>query len=485
MDSPAGATAGVGARAIRGVVWSYVSLAGVRLLVLVWTAVLARLLAPREFGLVALALIFTTIFDAVRDVGVNQALVVAGRDDVDRQAQTAFRFSLLLALGLAAAAAAVSPSAAHFFHQPQLLALLAVLGLNLPLRSLGLTHYSLAQRNLDFRSRTVAELAEVLVRGAVGITLAAGGSGPWSLVLGYLAGTATWSAALWLLVDWRPSPRAPRAPLPPLMRFGGALTGVSFIGVVMSYADNFFVGRVLGTAALGLYTLGYRLPEMLVVEVAAAAGLVMFPAFALLEGAALRRALIATSRYSMLIMLPLAVALFTLAHPLVLALFGPRWLGAVPVVRILSIAFMTGPTGQVSGNAFMATRRVDVMLKLAIPQGILLIVLLAIFGHHGIAAVAGCQAVVRSLFALIGLYVSTRVLGLRASELWSASWPAIAASAGMAAVMVPLERAIHAPWGALVACGVLGGATYAALAWLFARDALRDLWALARPRLAV
>ena len=287
MDSPAGATAGVGARAIRGVVWSYVSLAGVRLLVLVWTAVLARLLAPREFGLVALALIFTTIFDAVRDVGVNQALVVAGRDDVDRQAQTAFRFSLLLALGLAAAAAAVSPSAAHFFHQPQLLALLAVLGLNLPLRSLGLTHYSLAQRNLDFRSRTVAELAEVLVRGAVGITLAAGGSGPWSLVLGYLAGTATWSAALWLLVDWRPSPRAPRAPLPPLMRFGGALTGVSFIGVVMSYADNFFVGRVLGTAALGLYTLGYRLPEMLVVEVAAAAGLVMFPAFALLEGAAL------------------------------------------------------------------------------------------------------------------------------------------------------------------------------------------------------
>ena len=360
-----------------------------------------------------------------------------------------------------------------------------MLGLNLPLRSLGLTHYSLAQRNLDFRSRTAAELAEVLVRGAVGITLAAGGSGPWSLVLGYLAGTATWSAALWLLVDWRPSPRAPRAPLPPLMRFGGALTGVSFIGVVMSYADNFFVGRVLGTAALGLYTLGYRLPEMLVVEVAAAAGLVMFPAFALLEGAALRRALIATSRYSMLIMLPLAVALFTLAHPLVLALFGPRWLGAVPVVRILSIAFMTGPTGQVSGNAFMATRRVDVMLKLAIPQGILLIVLLAIFGHRGIAAVAGCQAVGQVAVRAdrpLRLHARARPAGERALERVLAGDRRQRRDGGRDR---PARARDPRALGALAACGVLGGATYAALAWLFARDALRDLWALARPRLAV
>jgi O-antigen/teichoic acid export membrane protein len=478
-------TSSLGSRTLRGVAWSYASLAGVRLLVLASTAVLARLLTPHEFGLVALALIFTAVFDALRDLGLNQALIVAKRQDLDREAETAFRFSLAIGLLLAAVVAAISPLAADFFHQPQLLALLAVLGINLPLRALGLTHYALAQRNLDFRSRTVAEVAEVVVRGGVGIGFAVAGKGPWSLVLGYLAGTLAWSFALWLLVSWRPSLHAPRGRISTLIRFGGPLTVISLIGVGMSYVDNLFVGRVLGATALGTYALGYRVPEMVIVEIVSAVGLVLFPAFAQLDGAGLRRALIATSRYSMLLMLPLAAALFVLAGPVVAALFGPRWHAAVPVVRILSVGFMGGPLGQVSGNAFLATKRVGVMLWLAVPQGILLVTLLAIFVHRGIAAVAACQAGTRLLFAAIALVVAIRVFDLSPRALWQASLPAIVGTAGMVAVIVPLERAIHSPWPALLACSLLGGAVYLGLVWLFARDSLRALWAMARPRASV
>ena len=478
-------TSALGTRTIRGVMWSYASLAGVRLLVLASTAVLARLLTPHEFGLVELALIFTTVFDALRDLGFNQALIVAKPEEVDREAETAFRFTLLIGVVLAAVVAAISPLAADFFRQPELLALLAVLGLNLPLRSLGLTHYALAQRRLDFRSRTGAEVAEVILRGGVGIGLAVAGKGPWSLVLGYLAGTLAWSIALWVLVRWRPSLRGPRGHVSTLIRFGGPLTAVSLIGVGMSYVDNLFVGRVLGATALGTYALGYRLPEMVIVEMVTAVGLVLFPAFAQLDGDALRRALIATSRYSMLLMLPLAAALFVLAGPLVAALFGPRWHAAVPVVRILSVGFMGGPLSQVSGNAFLATRRVGVMLRLAVPQAILLVTLIAIFVDHGIAAVAACQAGTRVLFAAIALVVAIRVFDLSPRELWNASLPAIVATAGMVAVIVPLEHAIHSPWPALLACSLVGGTAYLGLVWLFARDSLRALWAMARPRASV
>lgn len=467
---------------MRGLAWSYGSLVGVRLLVLASTAVLARLLSPREFGLVALALIFTSVLDAVRDLGVNQALVVATDDEVGAQAQTAFSFTILIGAGLALVVAALSPLAAAFFDQPALLALLAVLGLNLPLRSLGLTHYALAQRRLDFRSRTISELVEVVARGGVGIALALAGRGAWSLVLGYLAGTLAWTCAVYALVDWRPSLRLRRSELAPLMGFGGALTVVGLIGVAMSYVDNLFVGRVLGPAALGVYVLGFRLSEMLIVDLMAAAGLVLFPAFALLDRPAIAGAVIAASRYAMLLGLPVAAAMFVLADPLVVAVFGRRWHDAVPVVRILSLGFVGWPLGQMAGNAYQATRRVDVMAKLAVPQGLLLVALLAIFVSHGLAAVAACQAGVRMLFVAIGVFVSTRVLALRARDLLDALWPALAATGGMVAAIVPVELAIGSPWPRLLAGCAVGGAAYCGLAWLLAGDAVRGLWTLVRGR---
>lgn len=475
-----GGTTRLSVRIFRGVLWSYSSLLGVRLLVLVWTAVLAHLLSPRDFGLVALALIFTTVLDAMRDLGVNDALVVAEDRDIPERANAAFSLAVLLGVALAAAVAAVSPAAASFFHQPRLLWLLVLLGLNLPLRAAGDTHYALAQRRLDFRSRTTAEVGEVIVRGVTGISLAISGFGPWSLVLGYLAGTLTSTVVLWSLVSWRPALRLHRSELPPLVRFGGTLTIVGIIGTAMSYVDNLFVGRVLGAAALGKYTVGFRLPEMLIVDVITAGGLVLFPGFALLGGPALRRGVIAATRYAFLIALPIGAAMIVLADPIVLALFGRRWHGAAPVIQILAAGFLGAPLALVTGSAYMATKRVDVMLKLAVPQGLLLVVLLVAFVHDGIAAVAACQAATRAVFVPIGVYVSVRVLGIRARELWHAAWPAVVATVGMTAVIVPVAYAISSPWPALIISGALGGAVYMGLARLLAGDALATIWNLVR-----
>ena len=113
-----------------------------------------------------------------------------------------------------------------------------------------------------------------------------------------------------------------------------------------------------------------------------------------------------------------------LADPLVLALFGPRWSEAAPVIQLLGIAYLGSPISQVTGSAYKAIKRVDVLIKLGALQLPLLVGLLAIFVDDGIVAIAGCQAGVRVLFSAIGVFVATRELGLRACELWNAAWPA-------------------------------------------------------------
>jgi PST family polysaccharide transporter len=382
--------------------------------------------------------------------------------------------------GLAVALVALSPVVAHVVGQPRLLPLLAVLALNLPLRSLGLTHYTLAQRDLEFRERTIAELVEVVVRAAVGIGMALAGFGAWSLVGGYLSGTLGWTCVLWAQVRWRPKLRIRRRDLSPLMRFGGGVTTVGLIGMTMGYADNLLVGAVLGPTALGIYSVAYRLPETLIVDVIAAVGLVLFPAFSMCERGALRSAALAATRYVALVALPIVVILLTLADPLVFVLFGPRWHAAARVIQVLSIGFAGWPLGQVAGNAYLATRRVDVMIKLAVPQGILLVALIAVFVHDGIVAVAICQTAVRVVFVAIGIYVSTRILHFRRAELWRAVRPPLLAASAMGAGIVVLSQFVHAPGPRVVAGCLVGGAIYAAVAWLLAADVVKELSRLTR-----
>jgi O-antigen/teichoic acid export membrane protein len=472
---PAPAGASIGTRTLRGTAWAYGSYIGGQALVLVSTAILARLLSPSEFGVVALALVFMTLLDTVSDLGLSPALVISKAEELRERADTVFAFTVGLGALLSAGTAALAPLAALFFDQPELVGLLAVLGLNFVLRSFGATHYALAQKSRDFRSRTVAELAGVLTRGATGIALALAGFGAWSLVLGYLAGTAALTATLWWLVPWRPSGRLSRAHLPRMLRFGTTLTGVDILAAVISQVDYVFVGRVLGTNALGLYTLGFRLPEMLIISLAVVAGRVLFPAFAAVDRDALGRAFLVSVRYAAVVALPLAAGLAALAEPFVLAVFGEAWRGSIESMRVLSLYALGVALGIPAGIAYKATGQAGILLKLAIPRTVLVVASIAVFVGDGIVAVAACQAAVAGLFAVIGLGIASRMLRVGPAQLASAIVPAAVAAVGMGAAALVISLAISAP-GAALAIGIpVSAGTYAGLLWLAAPDVVHDL----------
>lgn len=451
------------------------------MLVLGSTAILARLLSPAEFGLVALALIFIALLETAADLGLSQSLVIV-REDVLEHADTVFTVSVALGAVLACITAAIGPPAALFFDEPALVALLPVLGGNFLLRSLGATHYALAQRSIDFRARTVAELADVAVRGVVGIALALLGHGAWSLVLGYLAGTAAMSLVLWVRIPWRPSLAFRRDHIRRLWRFGGALTGLDVIAAAIANADYVFIGRVLGPASLGLYSLGFRIPELLILNLSVVAGQVLFPAFAALEPGALRSAYLTSLRCTLMVGLPAAVGLAVLAAPLTLAVFGDAWQGATSAMQVLTLYALAVAIGIPAGSAYKALGRVKILLALAVPRAGLLIASLVLFGSHGIVAVAGCQAAVAAAFSAAGIVLAARLLAIRPAHLWSTAWPSLAAAAAMALVLLSIGRAIGDDWPALTAAALSAGAVYLALLWLCDRTALERLLATALPR---
>ncbi|HEX8121464.1 MAG TPA: lipopolysaccharide biosynthesis protein [Solirubrobacteraceae bacterium] len=474
----------IATRTLRGMAWAYGSYVGGRVLVLVSTAVLARLLTPKDFGIVALALTVMALLEAFADLGVGHALIVETDEPVEERAETAFVFSIAMGAGLSALVAALSPLAAALYDQPRLVLITSILGLNFLLRSFRSTPEALSRKAMQFRPITVADLADAVVRGTAGIALAVAGAGVWALVAGYLLGTLSRNVVIWALVPWRPKLRPSRRHLRQLVTFGGGLSLVSLLNAFIGTFDDLMVGKVLGATALGLYVLGFRLPELLIINVSNVAADVLFPAFASVGRDGLARAYLTALRYTLMLSLPLAAGLAILAEPIVLAIFGEQWRDTATVMQILTIYALGVTIGIPAGTVYKATGRAGVLLKLAIFRAALLGAGVILLVHEGIDAVAASQAAVAGLFSMLGLGLATRLLAVRPREIAAAVWPAVVPTAAMALVLLAIDHLVSTPWLVVVAGGAAGAAAYAGVVALVAPATVRYIRAQVTGRAA-
>lgn len=464
--------------------WAYGAYVGGRLLVLVQTAILARLLTPADFGVVALALTFMIFLDAIKDLGLGQALIVGEEHEADARAQTAFGWGVAIGLTLTLLTAACGPLAAKFFHEDDLVGLLPVLGATFFVRSLGATHYALARKSLNYRVRTASEIIEVTVRGVVGIALAIAGTGAWSLAIGFLCGTIASTVTLWSLVKFRPQARLSRAYLRQMLAFGGLLT-IADIGAVLAYnLDFLFIGRVLGSAALGFYSIAFRLPELIILNLATVAADVLFPAYAAADRSRLNEAYLTTLRYTSMLTLPLTLGLVLLAEPVIRILFGSQWGPSVEVMQVIAVYAFAVTLGVPSGTVYKVTGRAWIDVAFTIPGLVILVVLLLIFTDQGILAVALCTAALPVCALPITVAVASHQMKLSPWKILGAVGPAFVCGAVMAAVMFPLQLVISAPLLALVVVGLAGALAYAGMTFLVARDDVMRLRDMALPKLA-
>jgi O-antigen/teichoic acid export membrane protein len=374
---------------------------------------LARFLTPHEYGLAAMALVFSALVFAFSDLSLGIGLVQRKAiSEEDRS--TVFWTSAAVGVALTAGGIALSGPIAAFFGEPDVQPLFAVLSLSFVVGSLGATHASLLHREMKFRAISVRVAASTIVGGVVGVTLAATGFGAWSLIVQQLCIAIVSTSLLWLSLPWRPRLVYSGRSLVDLGAFGGRIFGVRILDYVRTNGDKLLVGRVLGSAPLGTYTVAFNIVLMPLSRVFIAIADTMLPALSRLQEDRERMASawLRVNRVVAAIFVPALLGLIVVAPDFVVVLLGERWRGVAPLLQVLSVGMIVLGVSALGVQVLTALDRATTLLRFSIAETVVLILAIVVGLRWGVTGVAVGYALAsvasRGFFA----WLTTRCLGV-------------------------------------------------------------------------
>jgi O-antigen/teichoic acid export membrane protein len=432
----AGATTGIARRTAASAIWAILGFGAARILSFGTNLLLARMLAPADFGLVSFALIFITACTLLQDLGVTAAIIYGGRDP-RAVAGTALTINVLAALGLFVVIVLATPLLAGFQSDPATAAVLIVLALGPVITSLGSVQSALLMRELNYRRKFLPDVVPYAVSGAVSIGMALAGFGVWSLVVGFLIRTVVTTILLWMLTDVRPFPEL-RWPIAiDLLNYGKHIASQSILGFASSNIDYLVIGYVLGAHALGLYTMAYMVAT-LVPTLSQAALSVMFPALSRLrdDRAALHALFTDAHRILWALSLPFAILLFVGAPAFVLVVLGERWTESIVPLRILAVATWLQSVGQIYGPASKAVGRPDLLWKYVMIRCLISVPLLLASVQFGIEGVAAGVALIMLVITLPTVIIFCRSLAYPSRRLLTVLAPYMIGAVAMAGLVL-------------------------------------------------
>lgn len=342
---------------LKGLLWASVGTGSQAIIQLGILVVLARLLAPKDFGLVAAAQVIVTFATIFTQLGVGPAIVQRPKLET-RHLRVAFTLSCLLGVAFTAVIALSAGAISGFFRMPDLVPVIQIMSGAFLLKSLAVVPESLLHRELRFRQLAGIEvLALGLGFGAVGIGLAWAGYGIWSLVIAYMAQYALTSLILLLV---QPHPKAPsleRSALRELLTFGGGFTLGRIGNYLAGQGDNLVVGRALGADALGIYGRAYQLMVAPVMLLGQVLDRVLFPAMAKVQDQPERLGMVYRRGVSLIasVTLPLSVFLVILAPEIIEVLLGAGWEQVVLPFQVLAIGTLFRTSYKMSDSLSRAT----------------------------------------------------------------------------------------------------------------------------------
>lgn len=453
-----------GRRTRGGLIWSILAFAGGRFFTFVAVAVLARILVPAEFGVVAATLVYLAVLELASDLGMKATVVYEQERGLSERLHTAFTVNLVIGILLTGVGVLLAPAVAGFFRIEGYDGVFRLAALTLLFTALGNIHDSILLRDLDFRRRTVPLLARAIVRGGVSIALALAGLGANALVLGMLAGAAVFTVMQWRLTRFRPRLTIDRAILRSMAGYGSAQALLGVVALVATRVDAAVVGRVLGERSLGLYSIAFRVPELVLESIAWQVSLVAFPALSskrATDRAGLNAAALKIVRFQALYSFPMAAGVAVLAVPLTVTLFSDTWRAAgpvlVPVALMLGLYTVAIPMGEV----FRAIGRQRWLIALALLQLPTLIAGVILAAQEGIVAVAWARAGAVALHAVLTFALVMRVQRMSVPSVLAALAPGAIAALGVGvaagAVRLAWPDAALAPLLAGAAAGAAGG----------------------------
>jgi PST family polysaccharide transporter len=376
-------------KAIQGALWSAIQNWGSQVGSLVVFLVLARLLEPEAFGLVALANVFLAFMQVFLEQGFAQALVQ--RQEVEREhLDTAFWFTLAIGVALTILSLTSASLVAGFFKQPDLTPILQFFSIIFIVASFSNIQQALLERKFAFRAIASRFLAGTFVGGAIGIAMALWGFGVWSLVSQQLVAELVGTLMLWKASDWRPRFKFSIKHLQELFSFGVSILGCQFLDFINKRADDFLIGYFLDPVALGYYAIAYRVLTVMTQLLVNTSSQIALPTFSRLqqEPDRFRNAFYTATQLTSSLAFPTFLGVVVVAPELVRGLFGEQWMPSVPVMQVLSFVGAIRAVAYFKGAVFMAKGKPSWTLRLSLLGSVLNLIGFIIAVRWGIVAVA-------------------------------------------------------------------------------------------------
>lgn len=473
-EQPQDSSSHIARKVTRGVGWNYLSYGLSKTISLATVSVLAHLLTPDYFGIVALATLAIEYLSVLNDFGLATALIHR-RENLEEASNVVFTLNLIVSISLSVITLVLAPQAAIFFHEPDLTPILRWLGLSFTINAFGSVHKARLERDMHFGRKVIPELGNTVIKGVVSILLATQGYGAWSLVYGQLSGLGISVILLWIVIPWMPRLTIISKLAGQLFRYGISIMGDRAMTIFGDSFDYFLIGRFFDSATLGIYTLAYRLPELLVITTLTVLAGVIFPAFSSIQNQpeALRKSYLTTIRYVQLLVTPMCLGMIVAADPIIRVAFGEQWLAAIPLMQILSLYTLILSIGYHVGDVYKAIGRPDILVKLSIPVFIIRIIALWIGAQYSLVGVALGHLAATIVELILRTVVATHVVKVSLTDILK-QLTALIGGIVLLALAVPTLYMTSGmtPLIRLIAVGSAGVIGYVGTIWFVERDSV-------------
>ena len=381
--------------------WRFAERCGAQFVTFIVSIVLARILSPKDYGTIALVMVFTTILQVFVDSGLGTALIQK-KDADDLDFSSVFYFNFGVCIILYVGMFFLSPLIANFYDDELLIPIIRVISLTIIFSGIKGIQQAYVSRHMMFKRFFFSTLGGTIFSAFLGIVLAYSGFGVWALVAQQISNTAIDTLILWLTVKWRPQKIFSLKRLIHLLSFGWKLLVSSLLDTCYNNLRNLIIGKLYSSSDLAFYNQGDKFPKVIVTNINTSIDSVLLPTMSSAQDDRERvknmtRRAIKTSTY---VMAPLMMGMTFCAEPIVHLVLTDKWLPCVPYLRIFCITYMFWPVHTANLNAINAMGRSDWFLRLEVIKKAVGMTLLLSTMWFGVMAMA-CSLLVSNVLSQI------------------------------------------------------------------------------------
>ena len=422
---------------VSSLIWRFAERCGAQGVSFIVGLVLARLLAPEDYGLIAIVSVFTTFINIFIDSGMGGALVQKkNADDIDFS--SVFYFSILFSIVIYIAFFFLSPWFASLYDAPELVPVFRVMGITFLISGIKNIQITFIQIRMAFKKFFYANLGGSILSAIIGITFAYLGYGVWALVAQSLTSNLFGAIVLWVTIKWKPKLLFSFSRLKSLISYGWKLLTTSLISTAYSDIWQLIISFLYVPADLAFYNKGNHFPDLIIKNVNSTIDIVLFPAMSKTQDEkdrlkAMTRRSIKTSTY---IMAPLLLGLAAVSEPLIKILLTDKWLPCVPFMQIFCITYVFYPIITANSNALKAMGRSDLVLKQEIFKSIFGLAALLATMRFGILPIAFGFLITNLFIQFIKAFPNKKLMNYSYFEQMKDILPAILLAAFMAVIVL-------------------------------------------------